>query len=197
MISDNNLKLCVVGAGKWGTNHIKTLNDLGVLGGIVDSDPNKLSIFKNRYPTCKVYNDLDQALIEKYNGFIVSTPPALHYGIAKKIILNKNHLLVEKPMTLNYKTSKKLCELATDSNVNLMVGHLLLFHPAFQKMKEIVKNGDIGDIQYIYSNRLNLGTIRDNENAFWSLAPHDISLFNFFFEESPVSILSDGVDVFW
>ena len=87
-------------------------------------------------------------------------------------------------MTLDYKTSKKLCELATDSNVNLMVGHLLLFHPAFQKMKEIVKNGDIGDIQYIYSNRLNLGTIRDNENAFWSLAPHDISLFNFFLKRA-------------
>ena len=99
-------------------------------------------------------------------------------------------------MTLDYNSSKELCALASDMKVNLMVGHLLLFHPAFQKMKEIVNNGYIGDIQYIYSNRLNLGTIRDNENVFWSLAPHDISLFNFFFDESPIEILSTGMDVF-
>ena len=99
-------------------------------------------------------------------------------------------------MTLDYKSSNELCALALDMNVNLMVGHLLLFHPAFQKMKKLVESGYIGDIQYIYSNRLNLGTIRDNENVFWSFAPHDISLFNYFFEESPTSILADGVDVF-
>ena len=134
--------------------------------------------------------------MDNFDGFIVSTPPAIHYDIAKKIILKKNHILIEKPMTLDYKSSNELCALALDMNVNLMVGHLLLFHPAFQKMKKLVESGYIGDIQYIYSNRLNLGTIRDNENVFWSFAPHDISLFNYFFEESPTSILADGVDVF-
>jgi predicted dehydrogenase len=76
-----------------------------------------------------------------------------------------------------------------------MVGHVLLFHPAFQKMKNIIENGKIGDIQYIYSNRLNLGTFRTNENVFWSFAPHDIALFNYFFNQNPVTISSSGIDI--
>ena len=74
-----------------------------------------------------------------------------------------------------------LCEFAEKMGVQLMVGHVLLFHPAFQKMKKIINQGQLGNIQYIYSNRLNLGTFRTNENVFWSFAPHDIALFNFFF----------------
>lgn len=196
MVSKNISKICVVGAGKWGINHIKTLYDLGSLGGVVDNDPSKLDFVKKKFSRCDIYDDLDIALMDNFDGFVVSTPPAMHYEIAKKIILKKNHVLIEKPMTLDYKSSLELCALASDMNVNLMVGHLLLFHPAFQKMKKLVESGHIGEIQYIYSNRLNLGTIRDNENVFWSLAPHDISLFNFFFEESPISILADGLDVF-
>ena len=104
-------------------------------------------------------------------------------------------MLVEKPLTLDSISATKLCDYAEEMNVNLMVGHVLLFHPAFQKMKQIISDGKIGDIQYIYSNRLNLGTFRTNENVFWSFAPHDISLFNFFFNQEPLSITSRGIDI--
>ena len=95
--------------------------------------------------------------------------------IAKRIIKERKHLLVEKPITLDLNEAKELNKLAKDNNVNLMVGHLLLFHPAFIKIKNIVDEGKIGEIQYIYSNRLNLGSFRNDENVLWSFAPHDIS----------------------
>ena len=98
-------------------------------------------------------------------------------------------------MTLDFSSAKKINDLAKQKNVNLMVGHLLLFHPAFRKMKEIINDGIIGEIQYIYSNRLNHGTFRSDENVFWSFAPHDISLFNYFFEENPIDIHSHGSDI--
>ena len=98
------------------------------------------------------------------------------------MILGSKPVLVEKPLTLDYNSSKALCEMSREMNVNLMVGHVLLFHPAFKKMKDLLKKGEIGEIQYIYSNRLNMGKFRNNENVFWSFAPHDIALLNYFFE---------------
>ena len=132
---------------------------------------------------------------QNFDGFIIATPASTHYELALKIIKNKKPLLVEKPLTLDSESAVKLCDYAEKMNVKLMVGHVLLFHPAFKKMKQLIKNGKIGEIQYIYSNRLNLGTFRTNENVFWSFAPHDISLFNFFFDQKPLSITSRGVDI--
>tara|TARA_Y100000748_G_scaffold303883_1_gene310659 strand:+ start:1472 stop:2233 length:762 start_codon:yes stop_codon:yes gene_type:complete len=115
-----------------------------------------------------------------------------HYEIAKEIILAKKHVLVEKPIALKIEHAEELVDLSNKNNVNLMVGHLLLFHPAMLKIKEMIKNGRIGTLQYLYSNRLNLGTIRSEENVFWSLAPHDISLFQFFTESYPSDIKAVG-----
>ena len=104
-------------------------------------------------------------------------------------------MLVEKPLTLCLKDAEYLNNISKKNNVNLMVGHLLLFHPAFLKIKQIIDDGKIGKIQYMYSNRLNLGSFRNDENVLWSFAPHDISLFNYFFEDIPQSISSHGVDI--
>lgn len=190
-----NKKICVVGAGMWGMNHVKTLNVLGSLGGVVEINKNRIDEIKYNFPNCLIYSSLDEALSAKFDGFIVATPVSTHYELALKIIKNKKPLLVEKPLTLDSESAKKLCDYAEKMNVKLMVGHVLLFHPAFKKMKQLIKDGKIGEIQYIYSNRLNLGTFRTNENVFWSFAPHDISLFNFFFNQKPLSITSRGVDI--
>ena len=190
-----NKNICVVGAGNWGMNHVRTLNKLDSLGGIVE---NKLSVIKEvekKIPSCKIFIDIEEALVQHFDGYIVATPAPTHFDIAIKIIKNNKPLLVEKPMTLDYRSSIKLSNFAKEKGVNLMVGHVLLFHPAFQKMKELIKDGLLGNIQYIYSNRLNLGTFRTNENVFWSFAPHDISLFNYFFEQKPLSLNSKGVDI--
>ncbi len=188
-------KICVVGAGKWGINHIRTLNELGALGAVVDQDSDLLDTIKELYPFCDVFNDLSDALQMGFDGYVIATPPSSHYSLGKKVIKARKPVLIEKPFTLDYASAKKLNDLAKKEDVNIMVGHVLLFHPAFNKMKEIIDAGTIGNIQYLYSNRLNLGTFRSDENVFWSFAPHDISLFNYFLGQSPSSISSQGVDI--
>lgn len=190
-----NYKICVVGAGRWGLNHIKTLEKLHFLGGVVDSNNLTLIKIKKEFPECLTFENLEDSFKINFDAYIVATPPSSHFSLAKKIIHMSKPLLVEKPLTLSLRDAEQLNYIAKKHNVNLMVGHLLLFHPAFLKIKQIISSGKIGEIQYMYSNRLNLGSFRNDENVLWSFAPHDISLFNFFFEESPRSIDSHGVDI--
>ncbi len=184
----------MVGAGYWGKNHIRTLHELGLLGGIVESNSAVLKRFSDEYPEVNTYENIDYALQnEKFDGFTVATPAETHYGIAKEIIQSGKHVLVEKPLTLNIEDAAELVDLARIHNVNVMVGHVLLFHPAIQKIKKMIDDGRIGKLQYIYTNRLNLGQVRTEENVFWSLAPHDIAIFQYLLDSYPESIKADGV----
>jgi len=186
-------KICVVGAGYWGKNHVRTLDQLGCLGGIIDANQSLLKKISNEYPYALIHENLEQVLKENiYDGYVVATPAETHFDIAKKIINNSNHVLVEKPLTLSIKNASELVSLAQEKNVNLMVGHLMLFHPAIKKIKQMITDGLIGDLQYIYSNRLNLGKVRTEENVFWSLAPHDISIFDYLIDSTPQKIISNG-----
>ena len=188
-------KICVVGVGLWGHNHVKTLQDLQCLGGVVEKRKSGIDKIRLNYPECLTFRSLEDSFNFNFDGYVVSTPPKTHYDISRRIIEKGKPLLIEKPITLNLEDSIKLNDLAKEKNVNLMVGHLLLFHPAFIKIKELILNGDLGNIQYIYSNRLNLGSFRNDENVLWSFAPHDISLFNYFFNENPQEISSSGIDI--
>jgi UDP-2-acetamido-3-amino-2,3-dideoxy-glucuronate N-acetyltransferase len=185
-------KICVVGGGSWGKNHIKTLNKLGVLSAIVEKDQTLLRNFEKQYANIDCFTNIDKALEKDYNGFIIATPAETHFALAKKIIQHKRDLLVEKPLTLSIEESEFLVNLSKKNNVSLMVGHVLLFHPAIIKIKEMIDSGSLGKLQYIYSNRLNLGKVRTEENVFWSLAPHDISIFQYFIESYPLKIKSTG-----
>ena len=186
-------QVCVVGAGNWGKNHIRTLHELGVLGGIVEKNSDLLEQFSEKYPNVSTYQNLDNALENNdFAGFTLATPAKTHYEIAKKIIVAGKHILVEKPLALNIKNATKLVELANKNNINLMIGHVLLFHPAIQMIKSLIDEGKIGKLQYIYSNRLNLGQVRTEENVFWSLAPHDISIFQYFTNIFPEEIKANG-----
>ena len=135
---------------------------------------------------------IDSALSKNYDAFIVSTPANSHFEVARKIILHRKPVLIEKPMTLTIKEAEELVALSKQMEVNIMVGHVLLFHPAIIKIKKIIEDGTIGDLQYIYSNRLNLGKVRTQENVFWSLAPHDIAIFQFLTNSNPTHITSHG-----
>ena len=189
-------KICVVGGGYWGKNHIKTLNKLNALAGIVEFNQTLASDYSFQYPDVKIYSSIDDALESKiFDGYTIATPSETHYEIAKHIIAFRKPLLVEKPLALNIKNAEELVTMAKEYSVNLMVGHLLLFHPAFKKIKEMCNEGYIGNLQYMYSNRLNFGTIRSNENVFWSFAPHDISLFQYYAESNPKDIFSIGTDI--
>ena len=190
MLSKN---VCVVGAGYWGKNHIRILHELGFLGGIVESNKETLNCFAEQYPDVKGFLSLNEALQDKsFLGFTVATPAKTHYPVAKQAMEAGKHVLVEKPLALEKKHAEELIHLSEKNNVNLMVGHVLLFHPAIKKIKELINKGKIGKLQYIYSNRLNLGQVRTEENVFWSLAPHDISVFQYFTNSFPTSIHASG-----
>lgn len=184
-------RICVIGGGKWGQNHIRTLFEMGNLGGIVESNPKRLKELLEKYPV-KGFQDVEAAVKENFDGFTIAAPAPLHYEIAKLLIQNGKNVLVEKPMTLSSETSLELVELAKAKGVQLMVGHVLLFHPAIRKIKEVIDDGKIGELYYIYSNRLNLGTVRTEENVFWSFAPHDVSVLNYFVGANSEFIESKG-----
>ena len=185
--------VCVVGAGYWGKNHIRTLHELGSLGGIVEQKKDLLDQITEQCPDAKTYRNIDEALgYEEFAGFTVATPAETHHDIAVQIIKSGKHVLVEKPFSLNIEDAEHLVTLAKRHDVNLMVGHLMLFHPAIRKIKELIELGRIGKLQYIYSNRLNLGQVRTEENVFWSLAPHDVSIFQYLTNSYPTSIIAKG-----
>ena len=187
-----DVKICVVGAGRWGTNHIKTLCDLGAKPGIVEKSKLKKENINKLFPNLVCFESIDDAFQQNFDGYIIATPPATHFNIAKKILLNGKPVLVEKPLVLSTQEGEKLSSILEETNGRLIVGHLLLFHPAIIKMKELIDRGIIGDVQYLYSNRLNLGVVRTEENVFWSFAPHDISLFQYFSNSFPDEINSSG-----
>jgi UDP-2-acetamido-3-amino-2,3-dideoxy-glucuronate N-acetyltransferase len=187
-----NKKICVVGAGRWGKNHVKTLSELHCLGGIVDANTATLAWFQEKYPGINTFTSVDDALAHGFDGFTVATPAETHFDIAYKIINAGKHVLVEKPITLESPQARTLKALAEKKGVKLMVGHVMLFHPAIVKMKELISQGKIGKLEYIYSNRLNLGTVRKEENILWSFAPHDISIFQHLIGSYPIEVVSRG-----
>ena len=185
--------ICVIGVGKWGKNHTKTLDKLGCLTAIVDDNKETLSQQKSLYPYIETFDNVDDAILRRYDGYVVATPAETHFNIAEKIICAGLNVLVEKPMTLSTDDSRKLVEEANRHNARLMVGHLLLFHPAIIKIKETIDAGRIGKLYYLYSNRLNLGTVRTEESVFSSFAPHDISVLNYIIGSKAVKIDAKGV----
>ena len=185
-------KIVVVGAGRWGKNHIKTLKELGYLAGIVETDENKLVELNKMYSDVPKFSTVEESLEQNFEGYVVATPAVSHFEVTKFLLENNKHVLVEKPITLTSKDAKQLVDLADKKEAKLMVGHVLLYHPAIKKIKEQLDAGSIGKLEYIYSNRLNLGTVRTEENILWSFAPHDISIFQYFVGDMPISVVSDG-----
>jgi len=185
-------KICVIGTGNWGMNHVRTLAELEALGGIVELDALKRKKVEEQYSDIEIFDSVINATKYGFDGFTIATPPESHFMIGKNVLEYGYPVLIEKPMTLNVGESLELVDLANRKNLPLMVGHLLLFHPAIRKIKSMIQEGKIGNLQYIYSNRLNLGRVRTEENVFWSFAPHDISIFQYFVEKQPKDIFAKG-----
>jgi UDP-2-acetamido-3-amino-2,3-dideoxy-glucuronate N-acetyltransferase len=182
----------VVGAGRWGLNHVRTLEQLGLLGGVVDTDPARRQQVAAQFPAAAVFASVDEALAGGFAGWVVATPARTHHDVARLLVDRGQHVLVEKPIALVSEQARDLVRRARDAGVNLMVGHVLLFHPAIRAMKQQIDSGKIGRLQYIYSNRLNLGTVRTEENILWSFAPHDVSIFQYFVGARPIAVESRG-----
>jgi len=187
----NKSNICVVGTGYWGSNHLRSLKELGILGGFVEENNETLSDVMTRYDTITPHLSVREAIdSQKYTGFTVATPANTHYDITKTILEAGYSVLVEKPFALDLSHAEELAELSRKKRKSLMVGHLLLFHPAIKKIKKLIEEKMIGTLKYIYSNRLNFGVIRSYEDVFWSLAPHDISIIQYLAGSYPKKVSS-------
>ena len=184
-------KICVIGGGRWGQNHIRTLSQMDNLAGIVESNKKRLNELLLQYPV-QGLTDLDDAIRQGFDGYILATPADTHYPIGKQLLNKGLNVLIEKPMALSTEHSMELVEIAEKTKARLMVGHLLLFHPAIRKIKEVIDSGRIGKLYYIYSTRLNLGTVRTEEDVFWSFAPHDVSVLDYLIGNSATNIEAKG-----
>ena len=188
-------RIAVVGCGRWGINHVRTAYQL--LGAskviAVDSFPAARERVGQISPEIAVSSDLEPVLQDdSVSGVIIATPAETHFDVARQCLERGKHVLVEKPITLHTSEARELIGIAERCGRNLMVGHILLYHPAVVAMKRKIEEGTIGTLQYIYSNRLNLGAIRSEENILWSFAPHDISVIQYLVGASPLSIDSHG-----
>ncbi len=185
--------VAVIGSGYWGKHLVRNYHELNALRLICDTNETVLSAFKETYPgveTCVALNDV--LLNKDIAGVVIATPAEKHYSFAREAILAGKHVYVEKPLVLHDKEAEELIALAHEHDRILMVGHLLQYHPVFVELKRMAANGDLGRINYIYSNRLNLGKIRREENILWSFAPHDISMILALAGEEPESVVATG-----
>lgn len=168
--------IALIGAGYWGKNHLRNLYDLGVLHSVVDKDCRNLKNLKSFYPNAKYMEDENPILNnDNIKAVVVAVPAKHHYQMAKKCLLAGKDVLVEKPLAVEVREGQELVNVAEAEKRILMVGHILQYHGAILKLKELINSGELGDIRYMYSNRLNLGKLRIEENVLWSFAPHDIS----------------------
>ena len=191
--TEKSASIAVIGSGYWGKNLVRNFHELRVLKLICDKNENILNQFKEQYADVETCLNLEEVFRhEKIKAVVVATPAESHFEVARKALLAGKHVFVEKPLSLTEKEGQDLVKLAERNKLILMVGHILQYHPAVIKLKELINNGELGKIQYLYSNRLNIGKIRNEENILWSFAPHDISVILMLLGEMPESVYSTG-----
>ena len=187
--------VAVIGAGNWGKNHVRTF--AGLAGGRLlyccDLSQDRLDPIAAQFPSVKTVTDFQAVLGDpRVKAVVVAIPGVHHFKLAREALLAGKDLLVEKPLCLQSAHAEELVDLARREGRILMVGHLLLYHPAVRKLKEIFDSGELGKVYYAYSQRVNLGTIRQDESALWSFAPHDISVLLYLLEDVPVKVSANG-----
>jgi len=188
-------RVAVVGSGSWGFNHVRTFNNLNTceLIGVSDLNDNNLIRVRGQFPklkTSKEYTDFTRS--NDIDAIVVPSSAETHYEIANDALVHGKHCLVEKPITLDIDEAQELVNLAKQKDLVLMVGHLLLYHGAVDFLKKLVDEKKIGDMLYLYSQRVNLGKVRSNENALWSFAPHDISIMLYLIDSKPIRVSATG-----
>jgi len=185
-------KISVLGCGYWGKNHVRNFAELGALHSVCDPNIQLAEKFAQEYgvPALSFEDVLKDSSCD---GIVIATPATLHASLAQKALEAGKHVFVEKPLTLDISEAESLCLLARTQQRVLMVGHILQYHRAYLKLRDMVHSGELGKLQYIYSNRLNLGKIRTEENIWWNVAPHDVSMIlGLVNDELPTKIYATG-----
>jgi UDP-2-acetamido-3-amino-2,3-dideoxy-glucuronate N-acetyltransferase len=187
------MRIAVVGAGYWGVNLVRVFHQLGVLYRICDFSANRLQQLAEQYPDVKLETSYEAVLNDpQVDAVVIATPAETHYTLARQALLAGKDAYVEKPLALRCEEAEQLTLLAENQGRILMVGHLLEFHPAITRLSQLIENGELGRLEYVYSNRLNMGKVRREENALWSFAPHDISVILLLLKQMPIQVAATG-----
>jgi predicted dehydrogenase len=185
--------VAIAGLGYWGPNLTRNFDELADLRWLCDLDPDLRASMSARYPQARTTADFDEALADDgLDAVVIATPVPTHHDLAKRALLAGKHVLVEKPPAMRAGEMEELCALAAERDLVLMPAHLLLYHPAVAKLKELIASGELGDVLCVYGNRQNLGKIRKDENALWSLGVHDLSVILHLLEEEPSDAVAQG-----
>lgn len=192
-MSRRDVGTAVVGCGSWGSNHVRNLAELSRLEVCCDRDDGRLEALEARHPDVRTTRSFERILEDPaVEAVVVATPSSRHAEMAVRALGAGKHVLVEKPMALNVADAERLVEAADRSDRVLMVGHVMEHHPAVERLKGLKDEGELGEVQYLYSRRVNLGTVRSDENALWSLAPHDVSMMTWLLGEEPAEVEAHG-----
>ena len=186
-------RVAVIGAGNWGRNHVRTLAALpeADLVAVCDADEARRDAVARQYPTVTTTDSVEVAL-DMADAAVIATPAALHPEHAKAAMERGMPILVEKPFALSVQDAEEMAEFADKNGVSVVVGHLLIFHAAVERLKALINAGDLGDLYYLYSQRVNLGQVRPDENALWSFGPHDAAVAVELLGATPISVSAHG-----
>jgi predicted dehydrogenase len=186
-------KVAVYGCGYWGKNLVRNFHALGALAGVVDPSPAGREQAAKLVPGVPVYEDPAAVLADaSIAGVVVATPAETHAVLCDAALRAGKDVLCEKPLALRYEDARRVAVLAEARGKILMVGHILEYHPAILKLRELIADGQLGKIRYIYSNRLNLGKVRREENILWSFAPHDVAIILRLVGQMPFQVVAAG-----
>ena len=189
----SRLRIGQAGLGYWGRNLARNFDELADLRWLCDASEERRAEFAERYPGAKVTGDFDELLAAgDVDAVVIATPVPTHFPLARAALGAGKHVFVEKPPAMRVAEMEELIGLAEAAGIVLMPGHLLLYHPGVQKLKEIVDSGELGEVLVVYGNRQNLGKIRKDENALWSLGVHDLSVIQYLIQEEIVEAAAHG-----
>ena len=187
------VRVGVIGTGHWGRNLLRNFHALGALDALCDTRPEARGEFAALYPDVRVYSEAGEVMAsDALDAVVIATPAETHGTLVAQALDAGKHVFVEKPLCLDVAEARMLGAAASERGLTLMVGHLLLYHPAFRALAGVVAQGRLGDLRYIYSHRLSLGKIRRHENALWSFAPHDISMILRLVGSLPERVVANG-----
>jgi len=186
-------QIALVGCGYWGKNLCRNFHALGALSTVVDATENGQATARSIAPNSIISDNFDDILgDDQIQGVALATPAETHAELAIQAMRSGKDVFVEKPMALSISDAEEMQKVALETDRILMVGHLLEYHPAVLKLRELIDSGELGKINYIYSNRLNFGKVRTEENALWSFAPHDVAVILRLLGQSPIEVSASG-----
>lgn len=184
----------VIGLGYWGPKLVRNFDNLPGVTMAMASDlrQERLDDLKKTYPDIALTRDYKDLLNDSLDAIIIATPVYTHYELAREALLAGKHVLVEKPITSNSAHGSELLTLAKERDLRLMVGHTFVFNPGVEAVKRVIQSGELGNIYYLNSTRVNLGLLQPDINVMWDLAPHDLSILNYILDEDPLKVSTLG-----